>query len=207
MKEKTDKKEIILDVAEQLFAELGYDGASTRHIAKEAGVNISMLNYYFGGKEGLFLNVFERRVSSFRQYTENLNNTSIDPWQKIEKWIASYCDRITTHFYFQKIIYREITLAQRTDLSDALYEMLFKNINEIKKIITDGISKGSFNDVDVDMLIATIFGTKNFIVNTTYLSSRVTGADTSDPQVLKDIVRPRLYNHMVTLLKAYLIKQ
>jgi AcrR family transcriptional regulator len=61
-KEKTDKKDHILDVAERVFAELGYDGASTRLISGEARVNMAMLNYYFGSKEGVFLAIFERRI-------------------------------------------------------------------------------------------------------------------------------------------------
>jgi AcrR family transcriptional regulator len=50
-KDKIDKKDHILDVAERVFSELGFDGASTRTISGEAGVNMAMLNYYFGSKE------------------------------------------------------------------------------------------------------------------------------------------------------------
>ncbi|RZL05297.1 MAG: TetR/AcrR family transcriptional regulator, partial [Pedobacter sp.] len=48
--EKADKRVNILEAAEKLFSELGYEGASTRQIAKEAGANMSMINYYFGSK-------------------------------------------------------------------------------------------------------------------------------------------------------------
>jgi AcrR family transcriptional regulator len=37
----------------ELFAELGYERASTRAIARRAGVSLPALQYYFGGKEGL----------------------------------------------------------------------------------------------------------------------------------------------------------
>lgn len=42
---KEDKKEHILNTAERVFAEYGYEGASTRLLAGEAGVNMAMLNY------------------------------------------------------------------------------------------------------------------------------------------------------------------
>lgn len=45
--------------AGKLFSELGYEGVSTREIAKAAEVNISLISYYFEGKEGLYLAVFE----------------------------------------------------------------------------------------------------------------------------------------------------
>ena len=44
----------IIDSAIQLFGQRGYDGASTRDIAKLAGVNAPALQYYFDGKEGLY---------------------------------------------------------------------------------------------------------------------------------------------------------
>ena len=43
-KDKIDKKDHILDVAERVFSDLGYDGASTRTISGEAGVNMAMLD-------------------------------------------------------------------------------------------------------------------------------------------------------------------
>jgi TetR/AcrR family transcriptional regulator, regulator of cefoperazone and chloramphenicol sensitivity len=44
----------IIDVALRLFAERGYEGASTREIAKAAGVNAPALQYYFDNKEGVY---------------------------------------------------------------------------------------------------------------------------------------------------------
>jgi AcrR family transcriptional regulator len=44
----------ILSVAQDLFAEHGYAGASTRAIAQGAGVNLAQLHYHFGAKRDLF---------------------------------------------------------------------------------------------------------------------------------------------------------
>lgn len=43
----------LLEAAIELFAQLGYERASTRTIARRAGVSLPALQYYFGGKEGL----------------------------------------------------------------------------------------------------------------------------------------------------------
>lgn len=43
----------VLEAGIELFAELGYERASTRAIARRAGVSLPALQYYFGGKEGL----------------------------------------------------------------------------------------------------------------------------------------------------------
>jgi AcrR family transcriptional regulator len=49
----------ILRTALQVFAAEGYDGASTRVLAQRAGVNLPALQYYFGGKEGLYRAVID----------------------------------------------------------------------------------------------------------------------------------------------------
>jgi AcrR family transcriptional regulator len=50
----------ILDVAQMLFADHGYTGASTRAIALAAGVNLAQLHYYFGSKRDLFRAAYMR---------------------------------------------------------------------------------------------------------------------------------------------------
>jgi AcrR family transcriptional regulator len=55
-------KERILDSAETLFAEKGFQGTSLRAITGGAGVNLASVNYHFGTKESLLQAVLERRL-------------------------------------------------------------------------------------------------------------------------------------------------
>jgi TetR/AcrR family transcriptional regulator, regulator of cefoperazone and chloramphenicol sensitivity len=50
----------ILEAALELFANSGFEGASTRTIAEQAGVNLPAIQYYFGSKEGLYRAVVEQ---------------------------------------------------------------------------------------------------------------------------------------------------
>lgn len=56
-------KNRILDAAERLFAESGYDGVSLRQITKEAEVELALANYHFGPKSALFVAVVQRRAA------------------------------------------------------------------------------------------------------------------------------------------------
>ena len=49
-----DTRRRILQTAIDVFAALGYEGASTRVLAERAGVNLPAIQYYFGSKEGLY---------------------------------------------------------------------------------------------------------------------------------------------------------
>lgn len=54
-----NKKELLLQSAKKLFAHQGFDKTSIREIALDAGVNSSMISYYFGSKEKMIPYIFE----------------------------------------------------------------------------------------------------------------------------------------------------
>lgn len=61
------RKTRILDAAERLFAEHGYDGVTLRRIATLADVDVALTSYHFGSKRDLFRAVFERRARVLNQ--------------------------------------------------------------------------------------------------------------------------------------------
>ena len=54
---------LILDTAEELFAQLGYFGVKLKDVADRMGIHAALIHYYFDGKQALFDAVFERRVA------------------------------------------------------------------------------------------------------------------------------------------------
>jgi AcrR family transcriptional regulator len=208
-KDKIDKKDHILDVAERVFSDLGYDGASTRTISGEAGVNMAMLNYYFGSKEGLFLSVFNRKINSFKEILQGLNSDEkLSTWQKVEKYIDLYAERVVNNNCFQKMLYQEMAKTKRGELTDKLTGIVMTNVLELKKILAEGIEKNEIRkDVDIDLVIATIYGTKNFIINTPHMTSTMLGYDIQDEKNLEEKFKPRIKSYLKTLLKAYLLNE
>lgn len=202
---KEDKKEIILDTAERLFSEQGFDGTSTRAIAHEAGVNMAMLNYYFGSKEGLYKAVFERKLSDFHQTLTNLNEQNISPWEKLHQYIDVYVDRIARQSCFQRLIQQEISMQQqRSGVRDYIADTLVRNVDELKKILREGIENGSFRKIDIDMTVATIFGTKYYVTHLSALAARVLQTDLDNETTLQQEIKPRIKKHLTDLLDAHL---
>ena len=60
-------KERILDTAEALFMEHGFEATSLRSITATAAVNLAAVNYHFGSKEELFEAVLTRRLDPMNQ--------------------------------------------------------------------------------------------------------------------------------------------
>lgn len=62
-----DTKERLLDAAERLFAERGFEGTSMRAVTQAAGAAVSAANYHFGSKLALLGATLRRRVGPFNR--------------------------------------------------------------------------------------------------------------------------------------------
>jgi AcrR family transcriptional regulator len=60
----SETREQLVAAAERLFAERGFAGVSVRTIAAEAGVNWSLVGYYFRSKDGLLAEVYRRHCTT-----------------------------------------------------------------------------------------------------------------------------------------------
>ncbi len=62
-----DTRERLLDAAEKIFAERGFEGASIRAVTQAAGASVSAANYHFGSKEALLRETLLRRVGPLNE--------------------------------------------------------------------------------------------------------------------------------------------
>lgn len=62
----------LLDAAERLFADFGFNGVSVRQIVEAAGANLGAIPYHFGTKEELFRQVLRRRAEPLRDERRRL---------------------------------------------------------------------------------------------------------------------------------------
>jgi AcrR family transcriptional regulator len=89
-------EEKIKEAAKKLFTQKGFAAVKTRDIAKEAGINLALLNYYFRSKQKLFDIIM---LENFRKFIHGISieifdeKATID--QKIEKVVGAYIDFLT----------------------------------------------------------------------------------------------------------------
>jgi AcrR family transcriptional regulator len=170
-----DKKEFLLEQAGILFAEHGFDGTSIRMIAEKSGMNVAMVSYYFGSKEKLYEELIGIKINYMREQLSSLvENTELDPWLKFEKIIESYAERIVkSGGAFHKLMMREISLGQRTHITEMIEEKIMFNMQAVQSIIGEGIRKKIFHEnVDFSMLMNTMIGTITQAVSSTTMFFR-----------------------------------
>ncbi|WEG13874.1 forespore capture DNA-binding protein RefZ [Pullulanibacillus sp. KACC 23026] len=113
MEKRKDSRQAVLDAASRLFHMYGYDGTSVRAIASEAGVNVALISYYFGGKKALleqlmehFLNGYILEIEAFLKKRE-ASVIFLDDIVQLAECLLVYQAH---HFYMARFVFREITL-------------------------------------------------------------------------------------------------
>jgi len=71
-------REKLLDAAEVLFCEKGFEGTSVRDLTTTAGCNVASVNYHFGGKDKLYVEMFRRQMRRLFQRHKKLIDTLAD---------------------------------------------------------------------------------------------------------------------------------
>jgi AcrR family transcriptional regulator len=96
----TDTKDSILNAAEQLFAERGYEATSLRAITTAAGVNLAAVNYHFQSKDQLLRALFTRgmqrlnrkRTALLDSYQAEYGKKTVPPEKLVRALIGPMVD-------------------------------------------------------------------------------------------------------------------
>ena len=94
---KHDTRVRLLDTAEQIFADYGYEGASIRQITHAAGLNLSLISYYFGSKEALYQEIFEQKLSELHSRLLHITSENAKTPDKLSEFLKIYINGYIFH--------------------------------------------------------------------------------------------------------------
>ena len=202
-----EKQLQIIEIAETLFAEKGFDGTSVRDIAEVAGINIAMISYYFGSKEKLMEALFELKTEKMQMRVESLlNDKTLTSFQKMDILIVEQIERMSQSQCFYKIMFSEQFINKNAFILQKVLALKVKNAELVGEIIKEGQNAGVFKkNIDVALMLNTLIGTgwQTFVSKDYY--RRLNEADLllSDEEY-KEQLKTKLIIHIKTLFKAIL---
>ncbi len=166
--ETKDKKKHILHIAEQLFAIKGFEATTVRNIADEAQVNLAMISYYFGSKDGLMEYLFHERMDETKLKVEQLlKNDKYSVFEKVEKMLDEYITKVIQNQSFYKILICEQIMNKNKTILKLLREIKLGYAALFTELIKEGQKKKVFKkNVDVVLALNTMIGTViQFVIN------------------------------------------
>jgi AcrR family transcriptional regulator len=198
MKEqKNHIKDLLLLTAEVMFAENGYEGTTVRDIAAKAEINPALIYYHFESKEHLYKSIFELRL---RLLNDSLRALPLDPvassFERLNAYVSTYIAGIRDNFYFYRILNSELF-----SFRNHFFKMtILDNVTIISKIfrevITQGIARKEFRNVDADLFLMTLFHLLHQIIGRSSLASELLNLEEIAEEKITRRIREYIFHQL-----------
>jgi TetR/AcrR family transcriptional regulator len=151
--EKSEDK--IREAAKRVFLKKGFDGTTSRDIAKEADMNIALTNYYFRSKEKLFLEIFKDVLEEYFQNMLTILNKDIDIKTKISEIIDNDFEMMKKEPDLIIFIMNEIHKSPQRLFPDM---SIFRQVREtyLKKQLEEGAANGTLRPMQLENILPLI---------------------------------------------------
>ena len=169
----------IIQAAIDEFASRGFKGASMDAVAARTHTTRAMINYYFGGKEKLYLAVLEHVYSEIRHAESFLDLEQVAPVDAVRRIVEFTFDYYLARQYFVRIVVAENQAKGRHLKKLKTMGILNRPILDLlSRVIARGQAAGAFrkglNPLDVHMAIAAL---GNFNVSHQHTFAAIFGRD------------------------------
>ena len=147
----------IRDAALDLFSTQSYSSVTIKRIAEVSGVNPSLIYYYFGNKEELFITSIEHVIDSAFQHFDSTTFGSEDPAAVISGWLDLHVDYFSV---LQKIARVSLDHAMTGNVENRLKNSINRFYDKerviLESVISDSVKNKLIVDVDAARLSETI---------------------------------------------------
>lgn len=176
----------ILDAAKGIFERKGMAAARMQEIADEAGINKSMLHYYYRSKQLLFEAVFKSAFSMLAPQLNEIINADTSIFEKIRNFSSNYISFVIKHPYLPNFIIQELN--RNPDFVKKLVaEKNFPNISKFKKQVNDKVAEGIIKPIKAEQLFINIISLNIFpFIGAPLLKGFVNVNDEAYKQLMED---------------------
>lgn len=151
---KTKRK--IFNAAIKLFAEKGYDNASTEEITAVAGVAKGSLYYHFSKKEDIFDMMLQEGIGLLKNSVEIKTKKCDTALDKIKAVILIEIKVMVKYEEFLNVVLSQIWGDEEKNRK--CKQAVFEYIKVLEEIVQEGIDNGEFYESDVEATASGIFG-------------------------------------------------
>jgi AcrR family transcriptional regulator len=160
---RTEKRELILNTALEVFASHGFHGASISLIASHAGIAKGLLYNYFESKEQLLKTILNKGIQEIMSVFESSIPEKISP-EIFSKLLSLYFQQLRNNKTFWQLYF---AIASQPDVLEMIEKEFEPMINPYQEMLTQYYKQQGSRNPEADALLAhaIIDGlTLNFVV-------------------------------------------
>jgi AcrR family transcriptional regulator len=195
-----DSREQLIEAARKVFAEKGFDGATVKELAEKARVNISLVSYYFGGKEGLYKACIEQTGRGRLEVAERIlkEPSSVEDFKvRLTLFIEDFFDFNFREKDFCSILDREC-FSKMLITRDVFRETFLKAAEKLSQFFISAQRLGILrSEVDPEILHYLFFGAIKSAVHFAPLMQEFYGKSMESDRTFRDAVVKHAVDYLV----------
>ncbi|MBN2494840.1 MAG: TetR/AcrR family transcriptional regulator [Deltaproteobacteria bacterium] len=185
----------ILEAADDLFGQVGYDAATTREIAERCQVNKALIHYHFKNKEGLLASVLDRYYEKLAGTLQGALSGQESLRERMLRLVDTYMDFLSENRNFNRIVQREASGGKHMDRISEHMAPLFQ--------LGTALIQGTYpstrtGEMSATQLLVSFFGMAINYFTYNRLLEQLTGADPLSGDKLD--MRKRHLRRMIEIL-------
>ena len=179
-------REALLAAAQEVMSEKGQAELTVREVARRAGVQAPLVNYYFGDRAGLLVAVLERMAGELGERAQEAVAPGTSPEEKIRRLIRNLAEvagseRETLRLLFERVIFAD------DEVTDHFVEKFARpNLQLVMSAIASGTQAGEFREIDPRFFGPNLMGAVLFFFIALPITRRVFGLNELTPELIGD---------------------
>lgn len=188
---RPDSREALISAAKSIFARHGYDRATVKDLADAAGINVSLVSYYFGGKDGLYRAALERfgldRLAACERILKPVD-TLTEFQLRLKLFADEFVESHITERDVCTILHRDfdgghpIALEVFKDVFVKLYDRLCGFVGDAQK---SGVLKSG---ADIEISTSLMFGGLVHMLRSNEIRKMIGGGSIEDPEFRRQVI-------------------
>ena len=161
--DRANARERLLNAAHELMCERSTIDVPVNEIANRAGLNVALINYYFGGKDGLLLQLAMRHQSGYSAVLDTLLEAPFTAAKKLTLHIRGMVRAFRRVPYLQRLQHKILRDSSEEAAHECGVALVQPLVSFYRKLAAQGIEDGSLRPVDHMHLYMSVVGSCDFL--------------------------------------------
>jgi AcrR family transcriptional regulator len=167
-----DSKAKIITAARDLIRSVHPSHVTKADVARHAGVDAALVNYYFGDLDSVWLAVIAETTDSFARHMAGVTGSTAA--ERIAAYVNAWLDIFSQDPHFNDLMVRQVFYGS-SDQAKMYMARALTRVRELEQVVLEGVQQGEFREIEPGYLFLSIVGLTEFFVTATPLVRGIFG--------------------------------
>lgn len=175
----------LLQAARELMTEKGLPQLTVREVAERAGVKPALVNYYFGGKQGLLQALTDEVAATMVERLEQTVSEGKDFEERLRAVLRHAVDLLGKDPYGPRLVIEQVFFGEGEGVDAFVDQFARRNLQNMDRLLAEGREAGEVRETETMLLMPLLFGSSLFFFLMAPVMRRLYGIDEITPELAR----------------------